>query len=402
MSTSGLSAGGLARMHDVMAGHVARDSLPGIVVGVHRHGESWVESIGTTAFGSDRATGPETIFRISSMTKPIVAVAAMTLVEDCLVRLDESVDGWLPELANRQVLRDPAGSVDDTIPAQRPITVRDVLTGTMGFGQLYGPPEQFPILAEAIQRGVRLFPPMPLTEHDPDEWLRRLGSLPLMHQPGQQWMYNTPSQVLGVLVARIVSEPLGSVLQDRVFGPLGMTDTGFNVPPDDLARLAMPYALDQTTGNMITIDGAGNDSLWARPPVFPDGAGGLVSTVGDMLAFGQMMLGDGRRDETRLLARPTVAAMTTDQLTRDQKADALVMGDPDTRGWGFGMSVITRRDLASSSPGRFGWDGGFGTSWYADPAENLTAVLMTQRSFGYPDPGIRDDFWTSLYAAIDD
>src|SRR5438445_6901652 len=201
MSTAGLSKARLGRMHEVMAGCVERGEVPGLVTLVSRRGEVHVDEIGTQAFGESPPMRRDTIFRISSMTKPIIAVATMILVEECKVRLDEPVDRWLPELADRQVLKRLDGPLDDMVPAKRPITVRDLLTFRMGFGMMMAPPDAYPILKAANEQQIGMGPPSPSTLPAPDEWMRRLGQLPLMHQPGERWMYNTGSDVLGVLIA---------------------------------------------------------------------------------------------------------------------------------------------------------------------------------------------------------
>jgi CubicO group peptidase (beta-lactamase class C family) len=342
-----------------------------------------------------------TIFRISSMTKPITAVATMILAEECKIRLDEPVDAWLPELSERKILKRLDGPLDETIPAQRPITVRDLLTFCMGFGQVMAPPDAYPILRAANEQQIGMGPPSPSTMPAPDEWMRRLGRLPLMCQPGEQWMYNTGSDVLGVLIARVSGQPLETFLRERIFEPLGMKDTSFSVPETSLDRLATSYWRDPTSGELTVYDGA-MGSQWSRPPAFPSGAGGLVSTIDDYLAFGQMMLSQGKYRGERILSRLSIEAMTTDQLTPAQKAvSSLVPGFFDNHGWGFGVSVITRRDDIAAVPGRYGWDGGMGTSWYSDPREDMVIILMTQCFFTSSNPP-NVSFWTAAYQAIDD
>src|SRR6266702_4121118 len=238
MGTGGLSSARLGRMHDVMAGHVDGGGVPGLVTLVARHGEVHVDAIGTMAQGGSAPIGRDTIFRISSMTKPVTAAAAMILVEECALRLDEPVDRLLPELAGRRVLRRMDGPLDDTVPANRPITARDLLTFRMGFGQMMAPPDAYPILKAASEQQIGMGPPSPSMLPAPDEWMRGLGRLPLMHQPGEKWMYNTGSDVLGVLIARVSGQPLETFFQERIFEPLGMKDTGFSVPTPKLDRLA--------------------------------------------------------------------------------------------------------------------------------------------------------------------
>ena len=404
MSLGGLSMPRLDRMRDVLGGYVDRGEIPGLVALVSRHGYVHIDALGTLAAGGAR--GPvrrDSIFRISSMTKPVTAVAAMILVEECAMRLDEPVDRLLPELADRQVLASLDAPLDDTVPAARAVTVRDLLTFTMGFGQLMARPDAYPILVEAQERHIGLGPPQPSEFPPPDEWVRRLGELPLMYQPGERWLYNTGSDVLGVLIARASGQSFESFLHDRIFEPLGMVDTSFSVPAEKLDRFATGYGMDFETGNSQVYDeAAGGD--WSRPPAFPSGAGGLVSTADDYLAFAQMVLGGGRHGDVRILSRPSVELMTSDQLTSAQKSKAaLVPGFFERYGWGFGTAVATRRTDAYTSIGSYGWDGGLGSAWRNDPSEGTVTILLTQQAWSSPDPpAVCRDFWTSAYAAIDD
>lgn len=393
----------LAGMREVMAGHVERGAAPGMAWLIARRGEVHAEAIGQTAVGGSEPMRRDTIFRIASMTKPMIAAAAMLLVEECRLRLDDAVERWLPELSSRQVLRRVDGPLDDTVPAARAITVRDLLTFRMGFGSMGGPADRCPIQRAAAAEGLGAFGlPQPATEHDPDEWMRRFGKLPLMHQPGEKWMYHTSFEVLGVLLARVAGKPLGEFLRERLFEPLGMRDTGFWVPAEKLGRLASCYRADPGTGGLELLDGP-VDSWWANAPVFPSAGGGLVSTLDDCLAFGSMMLQDGKHGSERVLSRAAVEFMRTDQLTEKQKAISdFVPGFWNTHGWGIGVCVTTGRDSVAENPGRFGWDGGYGTSWCTDPKEEMVAILMTQR-MGFPRiwaPYL--DFWTSVYQAIGD
>jgi CubicO group peptidase (beta-lactamase class C family) len=313
------------------------------------------------------------------MTKPITAAATMLLVEEGRLQLDEPVDRLLPELANRRVLRRPDGPLDDTVPAHRPITVRDLLTFTMGLGLTIMLPEGTPIRSavEELQL-VGFGPPDQTTPLDPDEWLRRLATLPLMFQPGESWGYNTGSYVLGVLIARAAGQPFESFLRERLFEPLGMHDTGFSLPSEKLHRLASCYQFDPEAGALQLIDGPSN-SQWSRPPAFPDGGGGLVSTAGDYLAFARMLLHQGRHGSTQILSPESVELMTTDHLTAEQKAGSgFLPGYWDHRGWGVGMSIVTRPGDGPDARGRYGWDGGYGTSWYSDPESGLIGLLLTQ------------------------
>jgi CubicO group peptidase (beta-lactamase class C family) len=403
-TSGGLSPARLRRVHDCLAGHVQRGTVPGLVALISRRDEVHVETIGVTALGGRDPMRRDTIFRIASMTKPITAAAAMILVEEGKLRLDEPVDRLLPELADRKVLRRIDSSLADTVPANRPVTVRDVMTFTLGFGIVFSS-APYPIQRAIDELQIVGFgPPNPSTPHTPDDWIRRLGTLPLMHQPGEKWMYNTGSYVLGVLIGRASGQPLEALFRERIFEPLGMKDTGFSVPAAKLDRLATSYWTHPATGALDLFD-APPASQWGRPPAFPDGGGGLVSTVDDYLAFGRMLLNKGRYGRERILSRPSVETMTTDQLTPGQKAAAvaLVPGYFDSHGWGFGVSVVTRRIDPAGPIGKFGWDGGLGTSWYSDPQEDMVTILLTQAAFTSPSPPpVVVDFWTSAYQAIDD
>jgi CubicO group peptidase (beta-lactamase class C family) len=401
MSIGGLSTARLARLHDVMAGYVERGDVPGIVTLVSRRDEVHVDAIGMKALGGSEPMRRDTIFRVASVTKPIVAAAAMILVEECALRLDEPVEPWLPELADRRVLRAIDGPLDDTVPSNRSITLRDLLTFRLGIGAVMVFPPRYPIQRAMAEAGVAPGPTLPA--HPPDELMKRFGSLPLVHQPGERWLYNSGSDILGVLISRVAGTSLEEFLRERIFAPLGMSDTSFSVPASKLDRLASSYWPNLATGLFEVFDGV-DDSRWASPPVFESGAGGLVSTVDDLLAFGQMMLERGKHGNQRILSRRSVELMTTDHITPEQKAvSGFFPGFWDDHGWGFGVSIVTRRDDLAATPGRYGWDGGYGTSWYVDPKEELVGILMTQCVWDSPSsPGVLLDFWTSAYQAIDD
>ncbi|HYM97355.1 MAG TPA: serine hydrolase domain-containing protein, partial [Candidatus Sulfotelmatobacter sp.] len=368
MSSGGFSAERLRTMHRSMSGYVERGEVPGLVGLVSRRGEVHVEAIGSQSTGG-HAIKRNSIFRISSMTKPLTAVATMILVEEGLLRLDEPVDRLLPELADRQVLKAVDGPIDQTVPAVRPITVRDLLTFTMGMGYLFSEGPR-PIDVALEERGLAPGPPRPHTLPAPDEYMRRLGSLPLTLQPGAAWLYNTGSEVLGVLVARASGKQFDTFLKERIFEPLGMDDTGFFVPSSGIGRLTTTYARNPQTSGIDVFDAA-EKSDWAKAPAFPAGAGGLVSTVDDYMAFAEMLLGNGSRGGRRILSRPSVELMTTDQLSAEQKSRSGFGPDSFSgHGWGFGLSVVTER-VGLASIGSYGWDGGLGSTWENDPREEM-------------------------------
>ncbi len=299
------------------------------------------------------------------------------------------------------MLRTLASEIDDTVPARRPITVRDVLTYTMGFGSVMAAPGTYPI--QRLIRELRIGgdgPMLPTDYPSMDEWLRRLGSLPLLAQPGEKWMYQVSGDVLGALVARVSGQSLGGFLRERVFEPLGMKDTAFHVPPEKLDRLPAFYCFDRSKNALAFFEDPGRNAF-ADPSAFESGGGGLVSTIDDYLAFSRMMLNRGTLDGRRILSRASALLMTSDQLTPEQRAGCEIFFGRHSS-WGFGVAVdIARHDLFHS-PGRFGWTGGFGTTAYADPANDLIGILFTQRMMDSPEPPrVFVDFWTLAYAAME-
>jgi CubicO group peptidase (beta-lactamase class C family) len=402
MKTRALSRPRLARMRDILSRHVERGRLPGVVAAVGRLEAEHVETIGTLAFDRTVPMRRDTVFRLASVTKPITAVAAMILIEECRLRLDDPVDEFLPELANRQVLRTIESPLDDTVPAKRPITVRDLLTFRSGYGEVAFLSPTCPLQAALIEARLPLSAwAFPGTAED---FMRCLGRLPLANQPGERWLYHMSANILGVLIARVSGMALSAFLRARLFEPLGMKDTGFTVPESELGRVATCYKTDVASGQVTVLEEARTDLL-ARPCVFESGAGEqFVSTADDMLAFGRMLLNHGVHGNERILSRLAVELMTTDQLTPDQKAlSPFFENFWDSRGWGLGLSIVTRRADLASVPGRFGWDGAFSTSWYVDPHEELVGVLMAQCLPGALRlPPVVLDFWTSVYQAIDD
>jgi CubicO group peptidase (beta-lactamase class C family) len=394
-------------VRDVLERSVDAGYVPGAVGVVARRGEVHVEAAGSLAFEGAGSTTPmaaDTIWRAGSMSKPLSAACAMTLVEDCTLRLDAPVDEYLPELAEMTVLADPEGPLDDTVPAERPITLRDLLTFTSGTGMLAAEPGTVPV-ADALS-ALHQDPQPP-----PDEWMRKLGAIPLVCQPGERWLYHTAADVTGVLIARATGMSFGEALRERVCEPLGMKDTGFSVGGDGSGRLATAYELDEAAGQLVVEDGP--DGNWSKPPAFESGGGGIVSTASDYLAFASALLGGGAHHGARVLSRPSVTLMTSDQLTPAQKA-ASGFGPRylEDVGWGFGVSVRTQRAHHGPPPGvsypwaasvgSYGWPGYYGTGWCNDPAEGLITILIVQRAHAPARLPILQDFWTAAYQAIDD
>ena len=381
----------------ILRRHVNLGYTPGAVVVVARGDAVELTVVGEQARTAAAApVRTDSIFRISSMTKPVTATAAMILVEEGRLRLHDPVDRWIPELANRRVLRAPDAELDDTVPARRPITVDDLLTFRCGLGILLGAPDTYPIQRRIAELELVGFgPPDPASALTPDEWLKRLGTLPLMAQPGEQWLYNTGSCVLGVLLARVAGASLPELLRRRVFEPLGMKDTGFYVPASQLSRLVSAYRLE--AGRTVVYDAPGA-SAWQKPPAFPDAGAGLVSTAEDYLAFSRFLLARGRVLGQTLLPVAAVDAMTRDQLTANQRASgAVILGNG--RGWGFGMAVVVEPHAAGLPAASYGWNGGLGSSWVADPRSGRTVIVLTETMFSSPaPPALHQEIWRAVFA----
>ncbi|WP_199552212.1 serine hydrolase [Streptomyces sp. N35] len=409
MSTNskGFSRTGLDRLHGVLERHIESKRIPGLVALVSRGGETHVEALGTMRHEGGAPMRRDTIFRMASVSKPVTMAATMVLLDECRMRLDDPVDEWLPELADRKVLKRPEGPLDETVPANRPITVRDLMTCTMGLGMDFEL-MQSPIRTatfEATDYSVA----SGLAPHQ-DEWMRRLGELPLQYQPGERWQYDLASEVTGVLVSRIAGRPFEDFLRERVLEPLGMKDTGFHVPAGKLDRLPPQYGPDPVTGEFHVWDEAEGGRL-SSPPEFQGAGGGLVSTVDDYQAYFRMLLDGGVHNGERILSRAAVELMTTNRLPPELLAGRSAMyrsvahiapGMGQHGGWGYGMAVRTlRSDYAPV--GQFGWDGGTGTTAYADRENQVTGILFTQVGLSnQSSPRLIHDFWATLYQSIDD
>lgn len=315
----------------------------------------------------------DTIFRVASMTKPVTVAAAMTLVEEGKLTLSDPVTRWLPELADMQVLVEPAGPLDRTVPARRPITVDDLMTHRSGLAYVFsvtGP------ISKAYGR-VSL-------RQDQDHWLAEVAQLPLVHQPGERLTYSHATDVLGILISRIEGKSLHAVLTERVFSPLGMVDTGFFISPDKRGRAATMYRLDEETG--LQHDAMG--PIPVTEPRFCQGGASLVTTVDDYLRFARMLLSGGEVDGVRVLSQESARLMRTDRLTEEQKQYPF-LGLPFWTGRGFGLNLSVVTDPAKSAQlygpgglGTFSWPGAYGTWWQADPANDLILIYLIQN---YPN-----------------
>lgn len=384
-----MKASTLERFDEIAATHVANDADPGLVA-LAAHGDD-VHAVtrGALSIGGANVRR-DSLFRISSVTKPITGAATLALVEEGLLTLDEPVDRLLPELAGRRVLRRWDGPLDDTVPAARPITARDLLTFTLGFGMdvaMFMSPEPWPVVAAAVELHLAtLGPPQPLEQPDPDTWIAGFGTLPLMAQPGERWLYNTGALVLGVLLARAAQMSFADVLRTRILEPLGMRDTAFFAP--DTSRLATAY--EPSDDGFRVWDAP--DGQWSAPPLFGDGGAGLVSTADDLLAFSQMLLRQG----APVLSADAVADMTRDHLTAAQAANAA--GFLDGQSWGYCQGIVTTGPHAGS----YGWSGGLGSSWMVDPDEDLVVIALTQRLFdSSTGPQLHLDLQAAAYAAME-
>jgi CubicO group peptidase (beta-lactamase class C family) len=421
MCGDGFTDEGLAALDAALARHTSTGAVPGLVALVARGGQVHVTSAGHKAIGESAPIGRDAIFRIASLTKPITGVAAMLLIEDGAIALSDSVERWLPELGGRRVLRSHDSELSDTVPANRPITVEDVLSFRLGFGNVFTP-EPPPIVqaAEGELKLRTLGPPWPPTPHNPDQWIAALGSLPLIDQPGERFRYNTGAMVAGILIERVTGAPFAEVLSTRVFEPLGMTDTAFSVPAAKLGRFTTMYAPREAAaaygasgdaggppeantdevnrGDLVLIDRP--DGWYAAPPALPDGGSALVSTIDDLGAFAAMLAADGGG----LLSEESVALMRRDRTTaRDRAENPWFFGKH--LGWGLMMSVpaagVDPGAAPDGMPRGYGWEGGSGTAWRTDPDAGLTGILLTQRMLASPEPPeVARDFWTSAYAAL--
>jgi CubicO group peptidase (beta-lactamase class C family) len=366
-------------LHEVLATHVAARSVPGAVGLVARGDQVEVAAVGSATVGGAPMTR-DSIFRIASLTKPVTAAATMMLVEDGLVALADPIARWLPELADPVVVRTPASPVGDVVPASRPITVFDLLSSRAG----YGWPSDFALPAVQALFGVQRDGREPQSFPATDVWMAELARVPLLYQPGEAWLYDTCSALQGVLIARATGRSLPDFLAERLFEPLGMSDTAFVVPAGKRDRFTSYYRPGADGWQLAD----GPDGQWSTPPAFPLGSGGLTSTADDWLAFARMLLAGGGD----VLSAESVRLMTTDHTTPvHREVGALFL---EGQGWGFGGSV----DIATTEPwhvpGRYGWVGGTGTTAHLVPSTGTVAIALAQVPAEDPvPPAWMRDFW---------
>jgi CubicO group peptidase (beta-lactamase class C family) len=382
--TVGLATSGLARLGRVLRGEIERGRVPGAVALVARRGEiAYFESFGQRDPASGAPMARDSIFRIYSMTKPIVSVAAMMLWEEGRFLLSDPIGKFLPELGTVSVAAGPSAA--ERAPAERPITIQDLLRHTSGLTYEFrgnGPVHKLYMAARIYSR-----------DQTNADQVTALSKLPLLHQPGTQWEYGRSTDVVGRLIEVLSGVPLGEYLQQHILGPLKMVDTAFHVPTALQARLAEGFAKDPDTGSGVQLVNVKDQ------PKFESGGGGLVSTAGDYARFLQMLLNKGSFDGARYLSRKTIELMTADHL-------GPITGAPDLLlpGYGFGLGFAVRLQPGIShvpgSVGQYFWGGLAGTTFWVDPAEQLFAIMMIQA------PGQRDYFRTLfrdlVYAAFDD
>ena len=381
----GLSSIRLQRMSDAFRREIDRGTLPGATVLVARRGQvGWFEALGKQSPTAATPMAHDTIFRIFSMTKPIVSIGIMMLVEDGHFLLSDPVAKFIPEFANQKVGVENRGKLE-LVALQRPMTVQDLLRHTSGITydhtgnglvqQLY---QQSPLRSRKITNA---------------EHAALVASLPLKCQPGAEWNYSRSTDILGRIIEVVSGKTLSAFLTERILAPLQMAETAFHTGEENAGRLAEPFATDPWTGDKVQLFNM------LEKPVMESGGGGLVSTTMDYARFSQMLLNGGTLDGVRIIGRKTLEFMASDHLGPNVKVDSPLM--PEGHGFGLGFAVRTHAGLApfSGSLGQFFWSGMAGTFFWIDPAEDLFAVFMMQ------GPGqrayIRSMLRGLVYAAVE-
>jgi CubicO group peptidase (beta-lactamase class C family) len=374
---------GMERIWQVLDAQVASGRIPGYVAAVRVRGRVAVRARGRSAVGAEsEPMGEDSLFRIASITKPMGGALTLSLVQDGVLGLDDPIARWLPEAASPRVLVAPDAALDRSTAVQRPITVRHLLTLTSGWGVVL---ETTPLQAAMQERGI--YPGSLPLQMSGDEFVARVAELPLAFQPGQGWLYDTGINLLGVLLARATGTPLSELLAERITGPLGMASIGFGTR--DVGRLATAYRPGPAGLEVLDLP----HGAFAGPARFEELSGGLVSTAPDVLRFYCAMADGGHP----VLTTESVARMTADALTDAQRRQALPIVGPGAS-WGLATGVDVEAVEAWMAPGRWGWNGGTGTTAYVDPTRGTVGVLMTQREMTGPQDGF-DDFWAAVAAA---
>jgi CubicO group peptidase (beta-lactamase class C family) len=368
-------------IRSVIARHVDAGTLAGGAAVMWSAGtEIGVAAVGKRDLRTGLPVERDTIFRIASMTKAVTTVAALTMLDEGRCGLDEPISGCAPELSRMRVLRNPEGPLDQTDEAAREITFRDLLTHRAGL--TYGDFHRGPIRAACADTlGAQIDNPL-----SPDEWIRRLATLPLIDQPGAGFHYGVSTDLLGFLIARLDGSSLGEVLARRVFAPLGMRDTGFTVPAATRSRRAGLCGCDEA-GRLTAVTAApGRHAAEERPDdmTFESGGQGLWSTLDDYLTFARTLIGEGVKGAP-LLRDETLAMMTSNQLTPEQRLAARMFGRPifaQGHGYGMGVAVVVEPEKADplrcrGGVGTIGWPGAYGGWWQADPTDGSVLIFLT-------------------------
>jgi CubicO group peptidase (beta-lactamase class C family) len=381
----GLSSIRLQRMSDAFQRDIDRGAAPGVTVMVARHGQiGWFDALGQQSPAGAAPMAPNSLFRIFSMTKPIVSIGIMMLLEEGHFLLADPLAKYIPEFSNQRVGVEKNGKLE-LVPLARPITIQDLLRHTSGIayehtgnGLVHQMYQQSRVRSRKISNA---------------EHAALVASLPLLCQPGTEWNYSRSTDILGRLIEVISGKTLGAFLTERILAPLQMTETAFHTGQESAHRLAEPFPVDPWSGEKVELFNM------LEKPAMESGGGGLVSTTMDYARFCQMLLNGGTLDGHRIIGRKTLQLMASDHLRPDVKVSSPLM--PAGHGFGLGFAVRTHQGLAPfpGTVGQFFWSGMAGTFFWIDPAEDMFAVFMMQ------GPGQREYFRSMLrslvYAAVE-